>query len=665
MQKKSRSWLKKFPQIISAVVLVVILSVFSGCDIIIFDRDINIWTHDDTDDDTTSIPDPDEGPAPTVTRTIEGLGKVECINQNDTDTIACRGIPYAQPPVGNLRWKAPKTVKPWDGVLEATEWPNRAPQPEDGIGLGTISEDCLYVNVTAPAEPEAPLPVMVFLHGGGLNVHTGNSLVYNHTDLPQQGLIMVTVNMRLGAMGYMAHPALTAESANNASGNYGTLDMIEALKWVRDYIHSFGGDNTNVTIFGESGGGSKVISLLTSPLAEGLFHRAIVESGSGSVLYPTRDLAAGEATGVTLQEELGIEGDPSDPTTLAAMRAKTMDEIVAVSYAGSLTVDGWVLQESIPTIFESGNQINVPLMCGAQTRDLGTDLQQSVPALASYMSAIQPDTYVYVFSHLPDNWRDQPRCAAFHGLELPYVFGNIPEGLNATIISYFASPSFCFGEHGYDESDFIVADTSVKLWAQFAKTGNPNYPGIENDIAGADEWPAYAAGEGTNYYLEIADPLKVGTDPASAHIPAPVVEEIEYSDDTYGFTITYPDTMLSTEAAAPAVWRVETETQTGLPYTQAIILPAANADETLVDAFERYLNQQTPAQAIDSIDSPEIQEDINGVTYSSATVINNDILRSEIIGTKINDDTEWIIFEKTQHINFGMPEGILDTVVLN
>lgn len=642
MQKKYGLGLKALLRVLLSAVLALSLSGFRGCHV-----------------------DP-----PGSVKKIKGLGAVKCIDQEETGTIACRGIPYAKPPVGELRWQPPLPVKPWHGVLQATEWPNRAPQAEDGIGLGTISEDCLYLNLTAPAKADKPLPVMVFLHGGGLAVHTGNSEVYNNTALPQQDVIVVTVNMRLGAMGYIAHPALTAESEKSASGNYGTLDMIQALKWVRKYIHNFGGDPGNVTIFGESGGGTKVISLLTSPLAAGLFHRAIVESGSSSVigLRPTGDLETNYTTGVALQEALGIEGDPSDPATLAALRAKSMEEIVAaqdaIGYGGALTIDGWVLQDDISNIFAAGNQNNVPLMCGAQTRDLGVDLTMGVPGLANGMSAIQPDTYVYVFSHLPANWRDQPKCGAFHGLELPYVFGLIPEGLDATIISYFATPSYCFFEPGYDESDLKVAEYSVKMWAQFAKTGNPNYPGIENDIDGADQWPAYAAGQGNDYYLDIRDPLMVGTNPASAALDQPVQEPVEYHDDAYGFTITHYDNMFPPEQAVapPVVWQVETPSATAgnLPRVQAVVLPVANEAETLVDAFAAYLSSD---QTIETIESTEENVDINGMAYDTAKVVSNLSLRSEIIGTKINEGADWIIFAKTQHINFFMPEGILDTVI--
>lgn len=657
MHKKSRLWLNVFQRSLLAILLALSLIAFIGC-----------GSGDDDDDPPFSsiIGDTNGNNGPsgdnvvgTTTMNIDELGEIECLDQGDT--VACRGIPYAQPPIGSLRWRPPQPVAAWDDVRDGTQWPNRAPQPEDDIGLGTISEDCLYLNLVMPAGTNEPLPVMVFFHGGGLSVHTGNSLVYNNTALPREGVVVVTVNSRLGAMGYMAHPALTAESGNNASGNYGTLDMIESLKWVRDHIHNFGGDKDNITIFGESGGGTKVISLLSSPLAAGLFHKAIVESGSSSVLMPTADLTVNEAAGVAVQNVLGITSDPADPATLAAMREKTMDEIVAVDFSPALTVDGWALEDTVPNVFQAGNQNNVPLMCGAQTRDIGTDLTLGVPALANLMSAIQPDTYVYVFSHLPANWRTQENCAAFHGLELPYVFGRIPEGLSAAIIAMFAEP-YCTGEPGYDEVDDTVAAYGVKLWAQFAKTGNPNYDGI------SVTWPAYAEGEGNGYYLEIAEPLQVGTDPASAYIPpppAPLPELTEYHNAEYGFTIAYPATWTERDLLAGDVWR--RAGAMGITTVRAIVLPAAEG-ATLQDVFASHLAEDNE-KAISSFNASN--EDINGVTYEKAVIEYASTTydyNSVIVGMTFADGAQWIIFEVYTVSTFGgfeppdLPDAILDTL---
>ncbi|MBN1654452.1 MAG: carboxylesterase family protein [Deltaproteobacteria bacterium] len=613
-----------------------------------------------------SMPDaepPLEKTEPVTTSLGTVIGEVLIDKRSKSKVHRFRGIPYATAPVGELRWKPPLPVEPWNETLECTEWPNRAPQPEDDIGLGTISEDCLYLNLVTPAERNGLLPVMVFFHGGGLTVHTGNSEVYNNTALPSAGVVVVTVNMRLGAMGYLAHPGLTAESEKSASGNYGTLDMIESLKWVRDHIHSFGGDKDNVTIFGESGGGTKVISVMASPLAAGLFHRAIVESGSSSVLMQTGDLATNEANGVTLQNALGITGNPADPATLAAMRAKTMDEIVATDYTTGLTVDGWVLEDTIPNVFQAGEQINVPLMCGAQTRDIATDLQEGVPALANLMSAIQPNTFVYVFSHLPANWRTQETCAAFHGLELPYVFGSIPEGLSAQIISMFAVP-LCAEEPGYDEADDRVAEYGVKLWSQFAKTGNPNYDAM------SVTWQAYAAGEGNDHYLEIADPLRVGTDPASAYItapPAPLPEFTEYKNTEYGFTIEYPETWTDRDMEDGEIWR--RSGLVGIP-TLRVIVRSVTEGATLQEIFRAQMS--ATGKSFDDADfilSAGVE--INGATYDKALVTYSSATYdydSVIIGMKINSDTEWIIFEvytisSRPFDPAELPDAILGTVI--
>lgn len=254
----------------------------------------------------------------------------------------------------------------------------------------------------------------------------------------------------------------------------------------------------------------------------------------------------------------------------------------------------------------------------------------------------------------------QPKCAAFHGLELPYVFGYIPEGLKASIIAMFATPSYCLNEPGHDASDLSVAEHSVRMWAQFAKTGNPNYPGIADHIDGAPEWPAYAAGEGKNYYLKIADPMSVGTNPAAAYIPAPAPEPVPYHNDTYGFTITYPDNLFAATAVAPVIWRVTTPIVVN-PWAQAMVRPVADG-ATLSEVFATHLSKQTPPQTIADPGTPGTI-DINGVTYDTVTVVNNTSMRSKIIGRKIKGGTEWIVFETTQHINFGMPTGILESVV--
>src|SRR5690606_2605806 len=195
----------------------------------------------------------------------------------DDNTWQFLGIPYAKPPLGDLRWRAPQPVEAWEGVREAVAWSDQAAQNPglERFGEGGMSEDSLYLNVTAPKDAEA-LPVMVWFHGGGFTSLTSNTKPFNNPlAVASKGVVQVAVNQRLGPFGYIAHPQLSAESGYNGSGNYGQLDLIAALEWVQDNIEAFGGDPNNVTIFGESGGGRKVLSLMGSPKAAGLFHRAI------------------------------------------------------------------------------------------------------------------------------------------------------------------------------------------------------------------------------------------------------------------------------------------------------------------------------------------------------------------------------------------------------
>ena len=221
------------------------------------------------------------GPIGEVVQTRLGAVRGEAVTEVGATAFIYRGIPYAAPPTGDLRWKAPQPAAAWEGERDATQWPNRCPQGQSSMGTGSpISEDCLYLNVvTAAKSADEKRPVIVFFHGGGLTSGTSSSTTYNHPMLPNKGVVVVTANSRLGPMGYLAHPALSAESGTG-SGNYGTLDLKASLEWIRDNIAAFGGDPENVTIMGESGGGTKVISQMASPLTEGLFDKAIVESGS-------------------------------------------------------------------------------------------------------------------------------------------------------------------------------------------------------------------------------------------------------------------------------------------------------------------------------------------------------------------------------------------------
>ena len=283
-------------------------------------------------------------------------------------TRVFRGIPYAAAPVGSLRWQPPQRPALRRGVLDATQFASHCPQIGGPMGIASATENCLFLNVWAPSGDGrvelARLPVMVWIHGGGLV--DGESDDYDATRLVAKGVIVVTINYRLGELGSLAHPALTAESPDHASGNYGLMDQAEALRWVRRNIALFGGDPSNVTIFGESAGGLSVHSQLASPLSRGLFHRAIVESGAYQLAQPT--LADAEAQGVAFASAAGCTDQ-----TAACLRNLTVAQILAVQPGGvagaSPTIDHRFLTQSIGAAFASGAFNRVPILEGSNHED--------------------------------------------------------------------------------------------------------------------------------------------------------------------------------------------------------------------------------------------------------------------------------------------------------
>ena len=290
------------------------------------------------------------------------------------------GIPYAAPPVGALRWRAPQPVLRWEGVRDCTAYGPSAPQ-QPGLEFGPLrvgetSEDCLYLNVWTPARsPGDELPVMVWIHGGSFTSGSGSMGIYSGETVAEAGgVVVVTINYRLGALGFLAHPALSAESPQGVSGNYGLLDQIAALKWVRRNIAVFGGDPRLVTVFGESAGAISILDLMASPLAAGLFQRAIVQSGI------LQEAAMGSQTGWPLREAeragarfvrgLGV----SDGETLEQMRALPVDALLRRTPASDFltaglpykpVVDGYLLPKSATETFAAGEQMDVPLLVGS------------------------------------------------------------------------------------------------------------------------------------------------------------------------------------------------------------------------------------------------------------------------------------------------------------
>src|SRR6516225_1709897 len=300
-------------------------------------------------------------------------GRVRGISSGGVDRFL--GIPYAAPPVGDLRWRPPQPHGRWRGVRDATSFANHCPQVASPFGLPSVTEDCLYLNVFRPARHgeddgeadegghegrERRHPVMVWIHGGALLV--GESDDYDPVRLVQRGVVVVTINYRLGVLGFLAHPALTEESPEHASGNYGLMDQQAALRWVRRNIRAFGGDPDNVTIFGESAGGLSVHSQLASPLAAGLFHKAIVESGAYSLVPPS--LSAAKAAGAAFAASAGC----ADPSTAAAcLRSLPVATILAHQPSGTMVpnLDGFVLPQTVRAAFSTGQFNHVPVIEGS------------------------------------------------------------------------------------------------------------------------------------------------------------------------------------------------------------------------------------------------------------------------------------------------------------
>jgi para-nitrobenzyl esterase len=419
-----------------------------------------------------------------------------------------KGLPFAAPPVGDLRWLAPRPPAKWPGVRAATAFSSTCAQ----------AEDCLYLNVYEPTDAtNGKLPVMVWIHGGAFIFGSGSA--YDGSQFARQGVIVVTVNYRLGRAGWFAHPALTAQNPKGLLGNYGLMDQIAALNWVHDNIKAFGGDPKNVTVFGESAGAISVNYLMLAPQAKGLFQKALSESGFGRL--GAKPISAAEVSGITFAEKAGVHG--SDAAAAKALRALPWNELVsAVAGIGSPDqilpmADGKMIVASAADGFAQGKEAHVPYLLGGNSDEASLtrrgfnaadrfasiqerrdafltafdpdktgDSDRIMARLVTDTSISEPDrdlarlhakhgspTFVYHFSYTPEAQRARSFGLA-HGGELAYVF-NAPRATT------------------FDDQGKAIAAAANQYWAQFAKTGDP-------DSAGGVLWPRFEAAD--EYVME-------------------------------------------------------------------------------------------------------------------------------------------------------------------
>ena len=451
-------------------------------------------------------------------------GKISGGRDSNSSVTVFKGVPFAAPPIGDLRWRAPEPPSSWKGIRQATEFGSSCIQVKDGERLpwtkefmvqNQISEDCLYLNIWTPnIDADAKLPVVIFIHGGGFTEGSGAVDVYHGGNLAAKGIVVVTINYRLGVLGFLAHPELTAESAKHASGNYGLLDQLAALRWVNANIRQFGGDPQRVTIWGQSAGAFSVSALVATPLAHGLFQRAQADSGLGITGLPILKLSAAEQKGVEFVEQHHV----ASIKELRALPAEALLPDPKASKSAVIrmgpNVDGWVLPDTPNNMSISGSDNHVPVITGYQAEDsaLFTSnfstlddyhqmVQQRYGDMAGEYGKLYPvsavedvktsiaesgqdrnrvsmflwasaraeshkePVYTYFFDRgIP--WPQHPEFGAFHTGEIPYFFENL---------KYLDRP--------WETKDSTLADNASTYLVNFATKGDPNGVGLA-------KWPA-------------------------------------------------------------------------------------------------------------------------------------------------------------------------------
>jgi para-nitrobenzyl esterase len=464
--------------------------------------------------------------------------------------VAFQGVPFAQPPVGDLRWREPQPVKPWSGVRETVKAGAPCAQPASGwnnAAAAVSSEDCLYLDVWTPEFPaKTRKPVMVWIHGGGNTAGSGGfDTLYDGARLISHGVVLVVLQYRLGAFGFLAHPELTKESPHHVSGNYAILDQLAALQWVHDNIAKLGGDPGNVTIFGQSAGSWDVSSLVATPLAKGLIHRAIAESGAvatGAIITTLADAERGGqrfTAGLKAPEEGQIK----------FLRSLTTGQVLkGPRGASNAIVDGWVFPAPSAAIYSAGKQNAVPMIVGSNAiefasqtnadvlrRQLQSTFRELAPkALELYGVTTGAGTPDPVYGTPADQWSadSQFRCPGIIQGELHAAAGNptweyqfdraIPP---KPAVSHSGELCYVFGNllktGGSQPGDFVEADRKLSdvmqaYWTNFAKTGDPNGKGLP-------AWPKYSAASRKFMEFTQAAEVKAGENQRRAYCE--IIEE--------------------------------------------------------------------------------------------------------------------------------------------
>ena len=451
-------------------------------------------------------------------------GKVEGERAANPAVSSFKGIAFASPPVGEWRWRAPRPPVAWQGIRKATEFsascmqpiiesmlPMHMPWTKEFLTHNKVNEDCLYLNIWTPeVSADGNLPVVVFIHGGGFSGGAGSIDVYQGGNLAAKGVVVVTFNYRLGVFGFLAHPELSAESAHHASGNYGLMDQIAALKWIQANIAQFGGDPHRVTIWGQSAGAFSVGALIASPQAAGLFQRAQADSGLGAAGIPMARLSEAEQTGVKFAEEHHV-------TSIKELRAISADDLLPdprANMSGALRfapiVDGWVLPDTPNNLNAKGSDNDVPVITGYQAGDsalfahgsntlddyhqllhkqygkMTAEFEKLYPVnkiegigiatMASSQDRDRLSMFLWasarvrshhepVFTYYFDRaipWPQHPEFGAFHTGEIPYFF------LNLKML-----------DRPWEKTDFTLAKEVSSYLVNFATNGNPNGSGLQ------------------------------------------------------------------------------------------------------------------------------------------------------------------------------------------